>query len=444
MHLKRVALFLIVLSALFCLPVLPCGQAANPGERASGTPPKEQMRQPWSRSNERFIRRWLGLTDISPARPAVAVSESKASASSLASFDEDFLLEHGGEAKIRPTQGMVHKLSNGSIKWRQLVSWGDAVDLSDGVGLKRDLVGYAYTTVQRPAEGKVLLLIGSDESIRVWLNGKQVLDKRGPRSLTFDEDQIEADMKAGENTLLVKLEQRTGPWVFSARVLEPGSVPTRIQEIGPSLIESDPAALAVKTDINRERAAQDKVRVQVVLAGGKIVVERVTDRGAIVRFDGSRWPDGPYEIRCSTRRLNGLLYTTHLAWYKGDAIAAAQELISAGAKADLKTPDGFATKMLADMVLDRLGGKIETGTGNPWWAIHSPLMEFEEMKQEARGMNARVRPYGFLRLAYRDEVDGSPQYCRVYLPGGYDPAKKWPLVLQLHGYNPANPEYVRW
>ena len=55
-----------------------------------------------------------------------------------------------------------------------------------------------------------------------------------------------------------------------------------------------------------------------------------------------------------------------------------------------------------------------------------------------------MRAGGFMRIAYRDEVDGTPQYARAYLPAGYDPAKKWPLVLQLHGYNPANPPYVRW
>ena len=37
-----------------------------------------------------------------------------------------------------------------------------------------------------------------------------------------------------------------------------------------------------------------------------------------------------------------------------------------------------------------------------------------------------------------------PQYARAFLPAGYDPARKWPLVLQLHGYNPANPVYVGW
>jgi dienelactone hydrolase len=71
-------------------------------------------------------------------------------------------------------------------------------------------------------------------------------------------------------------------------------------------------------------------------------------------------------------------------------------------------------------------------------------MEYDEIMMEGQGRTGRIRPYGFVRLAYRDEVDGSPQYCRAYLPPDYSAAKKWPLVIQLHGYNPANPVYVRW
>ncbi len=96
------------------------------------------------------------------------------------------------------------------------------------------------------------------------------------------------------------------------------------------------------------------------------------------------------------------------------------------------------------MVEDRLGGKLGEASGNPWWKIHSPLMEYDELMLERSGQTGRIRPYGFVRLAYRDEVDGSPQFCRAYLPAGYDPAKKWPLVVQIHGYNGANPVYVRW
>ena len=326
-----------------------------------------------------------------------------------------------------------------------MVSWGDITDLSDGSNLKRDLVGYAYTTVNRTEAGKALLCLGSDESIRVWVNGTLIFSKITNRPLTADEDQMEVDLKKGENSLLIKLEQRVGPWNFSARILETGAPPARIEEISPSLRDSTASTLMVKTDANNLRANLAKTTIQVIGAGGKVLAEKVGARGDRLEFNPTAWTDGPYEVRCTTQRLNGLRYTTHLAWYKGDALVAARELVKAGAKADLHTPAGFNTKMLADMVLDRLGQDLDKVKGNPWWAIHSPLMEFEEMKMETKGIsNARVRPYGFYRLAYRDEVDGSPQYCRAYLPGGYDPAKKWPLVIKLHGYNPANPEYVRW
>jgi dienelactone hydrolase len=36
------------------------------------------------------------------------------------------------------------------------------------------------------------------------------------------------------------------------------------------------------------------------------------------------------------------------------------------------------------------------------------------------------------------------QFCRAYLPPGYRSDGEAPLIVQLHGFNPANPEYVRW
>src|SRR6185437_11411656 len=95
-------------------------------------------------------------------------------------------------------------------------------------------------------------------------------------------------------------------------------------------------------------------------------------------------------------------------------------------------------------VEDRLGSKIGEAEGNPWWKLHSPLMEFEEVTLERRGLCGRIRPSGFIRLAYSDQVDGSVQFCRVYLPPSYNSAKKWPLVVFLHGRHFDNPAYIRW
>ncbi len=391
---------------------------------------KDEMRMPWTRGDQRFIRHWLVVSDVPLA----------------GGFDKDWLRDQGGETAVLPVEKMTVKLPDGkTVAWRTVVSWGDEVDLGNGPGLKRDLIAYAFANIHRDAAGQALLSLGSDESIRVWLNGAPVLDKRTSRPQTFDEDRIPVEMKAGDNALLIKSEQRIGPQTISARVLEPGTVPARILEIGPSVRESTADALIVRTDANGDGAALDKVTVQVVGAGGKVFAERTAPRGERLSFDPSAWPDGPYEVRCTTHRANGLLYSTHLAWYKGDAVAQARRLVAAAAQADAQTAAGFTIKMLADMVVDRLETRdLDKVTGNPWWAIHSPLMEFEEMQMEAKGVPAIVRPYGFVRLAYRDEVDGSPQFCPAYLPGGYDPAKKWPLVVKMHGYNPANPDYVRW
>jgi len=421
------------LSALIFLVISgPLLRAAQSGEK-KGQALKDEMRMPWVRNNERYIRRWLvvGAFPASPASSAMAT---------------DYLADQGGEAAIKPADGLKHKRGDGSdVKWHWMDSWGDFVNLTDSVDApKEQAVAYAFAQVNRKQDGKVLLSVGSDEGVRVWVNGKLVLDKEADRSLTPDEEQVDVEMKTGENALLIKAAQSVGPWTFTARVLEPGAILAPRFEISPSILKGDSGRLNIKTDAGQVHNELAAVLVELVGPGGKVLFSKSAARGASIGIDTGPLPDGPYEIRCSTNTLGGRLFATHLSWYKGDCMAAASRLIAAAAAADEASPEGFTVKMLADMVEDRLGGKPEKATGNPWWKIHSPLMEYEEIKLEAKGQRARVRPHGFVRLAYRDEVDGSPQFCRAYLPASYDPSKKWPLVLQIHGYNPANPPYVRW
>ncbi len=382
------------------------------------------MRMPWQRGERNFLRLWL----VAGPFPC--------------GLETDCLNGQGGEAGIQATDGLEQKRADGtSVKWHSQKSWGDVVAFDDLTGPKDGAVAYAFTKVSRPKAGKALLLVGSEDGIRVWLNGKTVLAKDAIRSLTPDEDQVEVDMNAGENALLVKV---AAPKSFSARVMEAGTVVARRSEIGPSIIQLSPDGFTLKTDIGAERTEPEAVKIEVIQPGGKAVFNAMAPRGANVKIDAKNWPDGPYEVRCATHTFTGLLYVTHLAWYKGNSLAKARELAATAAKADASKPEGFTLKMLAEMVEDRLGSKLSDARGNPWMKIHSPLMEYDEMMLERKGQTGRIRPDGFVRLAYRDEVDGSPQYCRAYLPVDYDPAKKWPLVIQMHGYNPANPIYVRW
>ena len=371
---------------------------------------KEEMRQPWTRGSTDFIRQW----DIA--------------GTFACDLFRDCLDDKGGEATAT---------NKSALDWKPLKAYGDFVGLDPATGA----VDYAFANVAREKAGKALLSVGSVDGVRVWVNGKLVLKRDGNRAWTPDEDQVEVDLLAGNNAVLLKTKASGG---FSLRVLEAGALPPRQAEIGPSIIEQQPEMFTVRTDINSVRSAAEPVKVEVIKPGGEVLFTKSAPRGELVVVDAKGWRDGPYEARMSTRTPQGLLYVTHLPWFKGDSLAKARELAAEAAKADATNPAGFTLKMLAEMVDDRLGVKLAEAKGNPWPKIHSPLMEFEELMLERAGSVARVRPDGFVRLGWIDETDGSPQYARAYLPSRYDPAKKWPLVVQLHGFNPPNPVYWRW
>ncbi len=369
----RAGLRLIALLA-FSVALPGHGQSPPPSAKL-----KDQMRPLWTRSNPRFIRGPWRITAEIPLTD---------STNALA---YDPFAAHGGESALNPVGPTTSTLDDGTIvPWRNVTSWGDLIDLSDGAGVKSKVVAYAATTIKRETAGPALLCLGSDDGMRAWVNGKLVADHPGPRPLTFDEDRVEVNLQAGDNLLLVKVVQHTGPWFFVARVLASGAIPPRMQEIAPSFTVED-GTLVIHSDLNSDHAAETPVTVELVAAGGKILAEQTVRRGADVHFDSAKWPDGAYEIRASTRQPDGRRTATHLAWYKGDAIAAARDLVAAAAQADVSTPAGQTIKMLGDLVLDRLGPAGLAVTGNPWWDIHAPLMEYAELQLEAAGATGRPR-----------------------------------------------------
>jgi len=72
------------------------------------------------------------------------------------------------------------------------------------------------------------LWIGSDEALKIYINGEEVYTYSGTR--TFKDDQfvsakVMANVKAGENRLLVKSLQKYGRYDFCLNICEPESNP---------------------------------------------------------------------------------------------------------------------------------------------------------------------------------------------------------------------------
>ena len=54
--------------------------------------------------------------------------------------------------------------------------------------------------------------VGSDDSIKVWLNGEEVHNNPVNRGAGNFQDTFQVNIKAGDNTLLVKVSERGGGW----------------------------------------------------------------------------------------------------------------------------------------------------------------------------------------------------------------------------------------
>jgi len=79
-------------------------------------------------------------------------------------------------------------------------------------------VAYLRTRVWSAGEQKAVLEIGSDDGVKVWLNGQLVHTNNAVRPVSPGEDRVEVNLKQGWNTMLVKLTQGGGEWALCARL----------------------------------------------------------------------------------------------------------------------------------------------------------------------------------------------------------------------------------
>lgn len=391
---------------------------------------EETMRNPWKFDQSVFLQNWLVLGVI----PIQEIEET----------DKDFLAECGGEASVRPVEGQVIKISGHELKWMPANSKNVVDLLRFYQGVKNEnVVAYAYTIINRKEFGRVYLTIGTDDGVKVWVNGKMVHRNLRQRGLTLDEDLVNADMNAGDNYLLLKIQQGAGGWGYAVRLLENANQFNTITgNIEFSITNTNPEekTLSVISQSNLDQTIlRQTVQMQVCGAGGNVVAKRTFYSSKPIILNYKNWPDGTYEFRFLYKDIRGMECFKYATWYKGDILAEARTIINTAPDKNVRTPDASLHRMLADMIIDRLGSNLQNPDSAKFNSIHPPLLEFAEFKAKKQ-----IRSNGFIRMAYIDDLDNTPQFCRCYLPLHYNPSKKWPVVVYLHGYNQDNPEYIKW
>ncbi|MHC4743009.1 MAG: hypothetical protein ACYS8Z_13925 [Planctomycetota bacterium] len=77
---------------------------------------------------------------------------------------------------------------------------------------------YAWAQVNMREKKKGILGIGSNDSVKVWLNGELIHEKWTSRDLEIDSDYVEATFKPGMNQLVLKIQNQTGQWGFCCQL----------------------------------------------------------------------------------------------------------------------------------------------------------------------------------------------------------------------------------
>jgi hypothetical protein len=160
-----------------------------------------------------FMRKWLflGLVQIEWDGDKPGADYFPDEEASNAFFDRDSLNVDQFEPRVR--------LGDQEFEWATLNSEYGVIDLTQAYD-DWFVVAYAWAQIDMPAETQGVLGIGSDDCIRVWLNGQRVHRHVGGRGAFPDSDRVPVTFRKGMNQLVLKIMNYGGPWGFACRLLE--------------------------------------------------------------------------------------------------------------------------------------------------------------------------------------------------------------------------------
>jgi CubicO group peptidase (beta-lactamase class C family) len=95
------------------------------------------------------------------------------------------------------------------------------INLSKSLGNCDFASAYAYATIKMPEELACILGVGSDDAVKIWINGELVHSYWTARGLNLNNDLVPIKLKKGNNDILVKTQNRGGSWGFVCHVIMP-------------------------------------------------------------------------------------------------------------------------------------------------------------------------------------------------------------------------------
>ena len=133
-------------------------------------------------------------------------------------FERTFPPERDG---YRAGRNYGEILGKGSRTWRIvdcLDSPSGYLDLNRFFDPRALVVAFAACFVRSPLDQEGDLVLGSDDGVKAWWNGKLILSHKVIRGASRENERIRVHIRKGVNTLLLKVENNIGGWGLYARI----------------------------------------------------------------------------------------------------------------------------------------------------------------------------------------------------------------------------------
>lgn len=129
---------------------------------------------------------------------------------------------------------------SGKVRWTNFVSTSPrgVIDLNQPIGALKSVTGYACTKFVADQSRPVEVRLGSENAWKLWLNGQLLFGREEyHRGMEIDQYRVPATLRAGTNSILVKLcqdapvEDWTKQWDFQLRITDAAGTPIRAANV---------------------------------------------------------------------------------------------------------------------------------------------------------------------------------------------------------------------
>jgi hypothetical protein len=199
-----------------CLPKLEAKTLVPTSGKSFKSVDPRDLRASWdaaaAKANEDSIASWKIIGPFKSPTPGKVSLELKTP------VEDDFVRRADGG--IDPNAR--YDASGAALKWKDVsADKKGRVDLAAEIGQEEWAVAYAYAEIDSIHQREAVLTCGSDDGIRIWLNGKVVHTHEVGRGYRPGNDAVTVHLKAGKNRLFVKIDNYVGGWGFGVAVPKP-------------------------------------------------------------------------------------------------------------------------------------------------------------------------------------------------------------------------------